>query len=120
MLPDGRLYEPGVFYCKDVFEGLAAMDALCGPAGERDALIGGVRRDIEAQRQAPSTAPALRAMVRYAVEKRLGARGLRGILEEVLADALFEAPERRGDRVVVDRAYVESRLSKLDSAALKE
>jgi len=64
--------------------------------------------------------PALRAMVRYAVEKRLGARGLRGILEEVLADALFEAPERRGDRVVVDRAYVESRLSKLDSAALKE
>src|SRR5205807_864215 len=64
--------------------------------------------------------PALRAMVRYAVEKRLGARGLRGILEEVLADVLFEAPERRGDRVVVDRAYVESRLVRLDGAALKE
>src|SRR5438445_2656243 len=63
---------------------------------------------------------ALRSVVQYAVDKRLGARGLRSILEEVLADVLFEAPERRGDTVVVDRAFCEARLSKLDGAALRE
>src|SRR5438132_1314837 len=63
---------------------------------------------------------ALRSVVQYAVDKRLGARGLRSILEEVLADVPFEAPERRGDTVVVDRAFCEARLSKLDGAALRE
>jgi len=63
---------------------------------------------------------ALRAVVDYAVDKRLGARGLRSILEEVLADVLFEAPERRGQTVVVDRAFCETRLTKLDGAALRE
>src|SRR5215510_10251334 len=48
---------------------------------------------------------ALRAVVQYAIDKRLGARGLRSILEEVLADVLFEAPERRGQTVVVDLAF---------------
>jgi 5-methyltetrahydrofolate--homocysteine methyltransferase len=36
VLPDGRLYEPGVFYCKDVFEGLATLDALIDPARRSD------------------------------------------------------------------------------------
>ncbi len=63
---------------------------------------------------------ALRAVVQYAIDKRLGARGLRSILEEVLADVLFEAPERRGQTVVVDRAFCETRLSKLDGAALRD
>src|SRR5438128_3353846 len=31
VLPDGRVYEPAVFYCKDVFEGLGTMDALTDP-----------------------------------------------------------------------------------------
>jgi ATP-dependent Clp protease ATP-binding subunit ClpX len=63
---------------------------------------------------------ALRSVVEYAVEKRLGARGLRSILEEVLADILFEAPERRGETLVVDRAYCESRLTRLDAAAIRD
>ncbi|MFZ3070681.1 MAG: dihydropteroate synthase, partial [Anaerolineaceae bacterium] len=29
---DGSTYEPGVFYCKDAFDGLAVMDALADPA----------------------------------------------------------------------------------------
>src|SRR5919204_2846862 len=64
--------------------------------------------------------PALRAIVQYAVDKRLGARGLRSILEEVLADVLFEAPERLGQTVVVDRPLVEKRLAGLDAAALRD
>ena len=41
-------------------------------------------------------------------------------LEEILADVLFEAPEKRGQRVVVDAAYARARLDRLDSAALRE
>src|SRR5437588_3855276 len=63
---------------------------------------------------------ALRSIVEYAVEKRLGARGLRSILEEVLADILFEAPELRGQSIVVDRVFVEKRLVGLDAAALRD
>ncbi|MFL5440809.1 MAG: ATP-dependent Clp protease ATP-binding subunit ClpX [Myxococcales bacterium] len=63
---------------------------------------------------------ALRAIVEYAVEKRLGARGLRSILEEVLADVLFEAPERRGETIVVDRAYCEARLTSVQAAAIRD
>jgi ATP-dependent Clp protease ATP-binding subunit ClpX len=63
---------------------------------------------------------ALRAVVEYAVERRLGARALRSILEEVLAEVLFEAPERHGDKIVVDRRYTLSRLSALDPAALRD
>src|SRR4051812_40889379 len=63
---------------------------------------------------------ALRAIVEYAVDKRLGARGLRSILEEVLADILFEAPERRGETLVVDRDYCETRLTRLEAAAIRD
>src|SRR3954470_14797905 len=62
---------------------------------------------------------ALRAIVEYAVDKRLGARGLRSILEEVLADILFEAPERRGETLMVDRSYCETRLTRLEAAAIR-
>ena len=34
----GEIYEPGVFYCKDAFEGLAAMDALSNPETRKNAL----------------------------------------------------------------------------------
>ena len=60
------------------------------------------------------TEPGLRCVVNYAVEKRLGARGLRSILEEVLADVLFEAPEKRGETFVVDEKYALERLAKME------
>ncbi len=53
---------------------------------------------------------ALRPLVAYARRRGLGARGLRSALEEVMADALFEAPERRGARLTVDEGYVRERL----------
>ena len=59
------------------------------------------------------TEPGLRAVVGWAVEKRLGARGLRSILEEVLADVLFEAPDKRGEAFLVDEQYVLARLSRM-------
>ena len=63
---------------------------------------------------------ALRAIVEYSVEKKLGARALRSILEEVLADVMFDAPERRGEKVVVDRKYALARLTQVDASALRD
>jgi ATP-dependent Clp protease ATP-binding subunit ClpX len=66
------------------------------------------------------TEGALRAIVEYAVEKKVGARALRSILEEVLADVLFDAPEKRGETISVDRKYALARLSRVDAAALRD
>src|SRR5262249_54685122 len=57
---------------------------------------------------------ALREIVRFALARRVGARGLRGILEEVCHELMFEAPERRGETVVVDAAYVRARLADVE------
>ncbi|MBI3966850.1 MAG: methionine synthase [Chloroflexi bacterium] len=38
VLPDGELYGPGVFYCKDAFEGLGVMDRLVDEE-QRSALV---------------------------------------------------------------------------------
>jgi ATP-dependent Clp protease ATP-binding subunit ClpX len=56
---------------------------------------------------------ALRTAVRHAAVRKLGARGLRTMMEEICHDLMFEAPERRGDEVVIDRGYVEERLARL-------
>jgi ATP-dependent Clp protease ATP-binding subunit ClpX len=79
----------------------------------REALaIDGVELDLQKS--------ALEAIVEYSVEKKLGARALRSILEELLADVMFEAPERRGERLAIDRRYAQARLKKVDAAALKD
>jgi 5-methyltetrahydrofolate--homocysteine methyltransferase len=52
LLPDGRIYAAGVFYCRDVFEGLAILDALCDP-GQRSQAIAQVRAEIASEREQP-------------------------------------------------------------------
>ncbi|HEY3063230.1 MAG TPA: vitamin B12 dependent-methionine synthase activation domain-containing protein, partial [Chloroflexota bacterium] len=54
VLPDKRIYEPAVFYCKDVFEGLSTMDVLTNPS-QRDGLVQQVRTEIEAERDRVET-----------------------------------------------------------------
>jgi 5-methyltetrahydrofolate--homocysteine methyltransferase len=48
LYPGGKdsedIYEPGVFYCKDAFEGLATMDKIIDPEA-REALVAKVRED---------------------------------------------------------------------------
>jgi 5-methyltetrahydrofolate--homocysteine methyltransferase len=56
--PDGKesdaIYEPGVFYCKDAFEGLAVMDQLIDGAA-RERLVAGVREDARRLREEGET-----------------------------------------------------------------
>lgn len=43
---DGEAYEPGVFYCKDAFEGLETMDQLIVPE-KREELLARTRREAD-------------------------------------------------------------------------
>jgi 5-methyltetrahydrofolate--homocysteine methyltransferase len=60
LYPDGPasddIYEPGVFYCKDAFEGLAKMDQLVDPDA-RSALVSDMRAAAKRLRDQP-VAPA--------------------------------------------------------------
>jgi 5-methyltetrahydrofolate--homocysteine methyltransferase len=51
---DGQPHEPGVFYCKDAFEGLETMDQLIVPE-KREELLARIRREAEMEIGRPST-----------------------------------------------------------------
>jgi len=45
--------------------------------------------------------------------ENIGARRLSTIMERVLEDLSFSAPEKRGEQVVVDKAYVSRHIGEL-------
>jgi len=53
---------------------------------------------------------AFMPMVQYAQEQGLGARGLRGVVEEVMENLLFEAPQMPTGSFTIDREFVLARL----------
>ncbi|MEE1316324.1 MAG: ATP-dependent Clp protease ATP-binding subunit ClpX, partial [Prevotella sp.] len=55
---------------------------------------------------------ALEAIVDKAVEYKLGARGLRSIVEAIMNDAMFELPSMKKKKFCVTRQYVEQQLDK--------
>jgi ATP-dependent Clp protease ATP-binding subunit ClpX len=58
---------------------------------------------------------ALRAVAAACIRRRTGARSLRTMVEEICADIMFDAPERRGETVTVDAAFALERLEAMDS-----
>jgi ATP-dependent Clp protease ATP-binding subunit ClpX len=60
----------------------------------------------------------LREVVRFSLDRGLGARGLRSILEHVMAEVMFEAPERRRRHLCLDADFVRARLGGADAAWL--
>jgi ATP-dependent Clp protease ATP-binding subunit ClpX len=60
---------------------------------------------------------ALELMVDKAVEYKLGARGLRSIVENIMMDAMFEMPSRKVKKFEVTREYAEQQLNKSHLAA---
>ena len=64
------------------------------------------------------TDDGIRAIARIAAEvngqiENIGARRLQTVMEKLLEDVSFEAEDRRGDRVVVDAAYVDQQLAEV-------
>ena len=55
-------------------------------------------------------ASGLDALVEKAIDFKLGARGLRSIMEAVLAEAMFEMPGGETTKLVVNRKYTEQQL----------
>jgi ATP-dependent protease Clp ATPase subunit len=51
-------------------------------------------------------------VARFARERQTGARALRGFIEEICHEIMFEAPERRGETVVVDEAAARRHLER--------
>ncbi|MDG3582416.1 MULTISPECIES: ATP-dependent Clp protease ATP-binding subunit ClpX [Galbibacter] len=62
---------------------------------------------------------ALAYIVEKAIEYELGARGLRSLCETVLTDAMFELPSSKENELIVDKAYVEDKLTKVTINKLK-
>lgn len=58
------------------------------------------------------TEDALDTIVDKAVEYKLGARGLRSIVETVMVDAMFDAPSLKNQTFTVDAEYVNRQLNK--------
>lgn len=68
------------------------------------------------------TPEGLRAIASFAEEtnsrsENIGARRLYTILEKILADISFEAPERRGHHIVIDESYVDKHLEDVKADA---
>ena len=58
------------------------------------------------------TDEALDAVVSKTMEQKLGARGLRAIMEQVMVEPMYELPSRGITEFVVDASYVEQQLQK--------
>ncbi len=59
------------------------------------------------------TDDALKEVVRHAMIRKTGARSLRTLVEEICHDLMFEAPERPGERIEINKAYAAQRLEAL-------
>lgn len=53
---------------------------------------------------------AVEKIVAETKRRKLGARGLRGVVDEVLTELSFHAPEQKGETIKIDAQYVQDRL----------
>jgi len=76
------------------------------------ALLGTEKVTLEFSEEAIDTISDLAAEVNQAVEN-IGARRLHTVMEKMLEEISFEATDRGGDTIVIDKEYVESRVADL-------
>ena len=62
------------------------------------------------------TDDALDAIVDKTLEQKLGARGLRSIMEQVMIEPMYELPSTNTKELVVDAAYVQRQLAKQEES----
>ena len=133
----GEPYEPGVFYCKDAFEGLATMDALANP-DERPGALEKLRQEAERElgRVVPSRTgqePVSRSSVPPAAHipkpATWGPRLVRGMPLESIFQHLFKnelfrlswgAKNAHGEEWERLQVEFEQRLERMTRQALRE
>ena len=138
---DGRLYAPGVFYCKDAFEGLATMDALIDPQ-QRPVLLEDLRQNAErelgravsAENKTNKNGLSMRSAVRpqphrLPENQTWGARVVRSmplpmVFQHLAKNELFRlswgAKNTHGEEWQRLHAEFEDRLEKMQRQALAE
>ena len=57
------------------------------------------------------TDDAVRAIAEHAIEKNIGARGLRSIMEDIMSDLMFKAPDMDAEKIVINKTTVETKLN---------
>jgi len=57
------------------------------------------------------TDEAVSEIATRAVKLKLGARGLKTIIEEIMLDIMFEAPSENRDEIIIDKDYIENHES---------
>jgi len=62
---------------------------------------------------------ALKYIVDKAIEFKLGARGLRSICENIMIDAMFDAPSEKIDNLFISKEYAEGKISRTNIKRLK-
>lgn len=65
------------------------------------------------------TEKALDAIVDKAIEYKLGARGLRSIVETVMVDAMFDSPSSDVKELLIDENYIAEKLEKANFEKMK-
>lgn len=60
------------------------------------------------------TDDALDAIVDKTLEQKLGARGLRSVMEQVMIDPMYELPSTKTKKLVVDATFVQAQLERQD------
>jgi ATP-dependent Clp protease ATP-binding subunit ClpX len=63
---------------------------------------------------------ALREVVRFSQRRNTGARSLRTFIEEICHEVMFEAPEKRGETIVIDAAMARKRLERFDGISARD
>jgi ATP-dependent Clp protease ATP-binding subunit ClpX len=66
------------------------------------------------------TDPALRLIAKTALKRKIGARALRAIIEEIMLDVMFEAPSKSNiSKVVITESIIKKILKKFEGTELK-
>ncbi len=133
---EGKLYEPGVFYCKDAFEGLGVMESLVDPQKRPD-LLENLYRDGEREKsrevtQRPEENTNRRSSVPRAAKlprpPSWGPRVVRSMPLEMVFRHLFKnelfrlswgAKNTHGEEWTRLQAEFETRLDRMQREALR-
>lgn len=133
---DGNAYEPGVFYCKDAFEGLDTMESLIDP-DRKPAMLDQLRKDADmemnrASQSAPTVATGQRSLITPApipLPAKLGQRivkdmPLEMVLKHLNINELYRlswgAKNTHGAEWDKMKKDFDSRLARMTKDALKE
>jgi 5-methyltetrahydrofolate--homocysteine methyltransferase len=129
-----QLYEAGVFYCKDAFEGLETMDALTKPT-QRPVLLDKLKAEVERElglaTKTAAPSPARRSKVLpapIAIPDKLGTRVVKDMPLEMIFQHLFKnelfrlswgAKNAHGQEWEKIQADFEARLAAMQKQALR-